>query len=126
MNIILKKAVCVGMLLIMVFSMPFAGRESVYAAEAPYLTMYTELIQLPMNGTQQISYDTNADKVTWTSDKTTVATVDATGKVHAEAAGEATITAKAGDKTATCTVTVTAKASSDSGTLNPMGEPENL
>jgi uncharacterized protein YjdB len=64
--------------------------------------------------------------VTWSSDKTSVATVDATGKVTAVAEGTATITAKAGDKTATCTVTVTAKASSDSGTLTPMGEPENL
>ena len=46
--------------------------------------------------------------MTWSSDKTSVATVDATGNVTAVAAGEATITAKAGDKTATCTVTVTA------------------
>ena len=47
--------------------------------------------------------------VAWTSSNTAVATVDATGKVTAVAAGEAVITAKAGDKTATCAVTVTAK-----------------
>ena len=46
--------------------------------------------------------------MTWTSDKPAVATVDATGKVTAVAGGEATITAKAGDKTATCKVTVKA------------------
>ena len=46
--------------------------------------------------------------VTWTSSNPAVATVDETGKVHAVAAGEATITATAGDKTATCKVTVTA------------------
>ena len=47
--------------------------------------------------------------VTWTSSNPAVATVDETGKVHAVAAGEATITATAGDKTATCKVTVTEK-----------------
>ena len=52
--------------------------------------------------------DATDKTVTWSSDKTSVATVDATGNVTAVAAGEATITAKAGDKTATCTVTVTA------------------
>ncbi len=44
--------------------------------------------------------------VTWTSDKPAVATVNANGTVHAVAAGEATITATAGDKSATCKVTV--------------------
>ena len=51
--------------------------------------------------------DNATDKtVTWTSDKASVATVDASGKVTAKAEGTATITAKANDKTATCTVTV--------------------
>ena len=47
--------------------------------------------------------------VTWTSDKPEVATVDAIGKVTAVAEGEATITAQAGDKTATCKVTTKKK-----------------
>lgn len=52
--------------------------------------------------------DNAIDKtVTWSSDNTAVATVDATGRVHAVAVGAAIITAKAGDKSATCTVTVT-------------------
>lgn len=46
------------------------------------------------------------DTVVWNSSKESVATVDNTGKVTAVAPGTATITAKAGDKTATCTVTV--------------------
>ena len=46
------------------------------------------------------------DTLVWTSSKESVATVDNTGKVTAVAPGTATITAKAGDKTATCTVTV--------------------
>ena len=56
-----------------------------------------------------VAPDNATDKtVTWSSDKTSVATVDATGKVTAVAEGTATITAKAGDKTATCKVTVKA------------------
>ena len=59
--------------------------------------------------TATVKPDDATDKtVTWTSDKPAVATVDANGKVHAVAAGEATITAQAGDKKATCAVTVTA------------------
>ena len=48
------------------------------------------------------------DTVVWTSSKESVATVDNTGKVTAVAPGEAIITAKAGAKTATCTVKVEA------------------
>ena len=59
--------------------------------------------------------DATDPTVTWTSDKPAVATVNANGTVHAVAAGEATITATAGDKTATCKVTVTAAAVSTPG-----------
>ena len=56
----------------------------------------------------------NADnrKVTWSSDKTEVATVDGDGRVTAVKAGEAvvTVTTEDGGKTATCKVTVRAKA----------------
>ena len=52
-------------------------------------------------------------KVTWSSNKESVATIDQNGKVQTIAAGKATITAKAGGKTATCTVTVTAKPGSE-------------
>ena len=56
----------------------------------------------------------NADnrKVTWSSDKTDVATVDGVGRVTAVKAGEAvvTVTTEDGGKTATCKVTVKAKA----------------
>ena len=55
----------------------------------------------------------NADnrKVTWSSDKTEVATVDGAGRVTAVKAGEAvvTVTTEDGGKTATCRVTVKAK-----------------
>ena len=56
----------------------------------------------------------NADnkKVTWSSDKTEIATVDGSGKVTAVKPGEAviTVTTEDGGKTATCKVTVKAKA----------------
>ena len=68
------------------------------------LTVGDAAVQL----TATVAPEDATDKtVTWTSDKPAVATVDATGTVTAVAAGEATITAQAGDKTATCKVTVT-------------------
>ena len=50
--------------------------------------------------------DRTAVKVTWKSSDNKVATVDANGKVTAKMAGQATITATAAGKSATCTVTV--------------------
>ena len=54
-------------------------------------------------------YNATNKNVTWSSSKETVATVDASGKVTAVAAGTATITVTTedGEKTATCSVTVT-------------------
>lgn len=54
----------------------------------------------PSNATDQ--------KITWTSDNPSVATVDANGKVTAVKVGNAEITATVGGKIATCKVTVTA------------------
>ena len=59
--------------------------------------------------TATVKPDDATDKtVTWTSSDTAVATVEG-GKITAVKDGEATITAKAGDKTATCKVTVEKK-----------------
>ena len=70
--------------------------------------------------------DATDKTVTWSSDKESVATVDATGKVTAVAEGTATITAQAGDKTATCVVTVTdAPIAIDLSTLTAAYEAQN-
>jgi len=54
--------------------------------------------------------DDATDKtITWNSDKTDVATVDNNGQIKALKEGNATITAKAGDKKATCQITVSKK-----------------
>ncbi len=56
-----------------------------------------------------VSPDDATDKtVSWSSDNTAVATVDENGRVKTVGVGEAVITAKAGDKSATCHVTVQA------------------
>ncbi len=50
--------------------------------------------------------DATDQKVTWESDNPEIATVDGSGKVNAIKEGVANITAKAGEKTATCVVTI--------------------
>ena len=58
--------------------------------------------------TATVSPDNATDKtVTWSSSASDVVSVDQSGKVTALKNGKATITAKAGEKSATCAVTVT-------------------
>ena len=58
--------------------------------------------------TATVAPDNASDKtVTWSSSDATIASVDQTGKVTAVKSGKATITAAAGEKSATCEVTVT-------------------
>ena len=58
--------------------------------------------------TATVKPDDATDKtVTWTTSDATVASVSNSGLVTAKKVGKATITAKAGDKSATCAITVT-------------------
>ena len=76
-----------------------------YTVEAESsLSLKTNLVITAADG-----FKADTVKVTWSSSKESVATIDQNGKVQAVAAGKATITAQAGSKTATCTVEVTAK-----------------
>lgn len=68
--------------------------------------------------TATVAPENAADKtVTWTSSDAAVATVDAEGNVTAIAAGVATITAKAGEATATCKVTVKSAQTVETGVI---------
>lgn len=86
------------------------------------ITLSPNTLSLKVGGTATLTAtvkpDTATNKtVTFTSDKTEVASVDTAGKVTAKAVGSATITAKSGDKTATCKVTVNADPKTDTTTL---------
>lgn len=86
------------------------GEEQTVAVES--VTLNKTELTLEVGGeetlTATVTPDDATDKtVTWSSDNTAIATVE-NGKVTAIAAGNATITAKAGDKTDTCSVTVNA------------------
>ena len=74
--------------------------------------------------TATVTPEGSTDTVVWSSSKTDVATVDATGKVTAVAPGEAIITAKAGTKMATCTVKVQAAPCTHT-TLIPVPEKDS-
>jgi uncharacterized protein YjdB len=67
-------------------------------------------LTLEKGGTQQLTAtvtpDDCTDKVEWSSSNESVATVDVNGLVTAVGGGSTTITAKAGEQTATCPVTV--------------------
>ena len=72
--------------------------------------------------------DTSDNTVTWSSSNQTVATVDSNGKVTAVNGGKATITAKAGGKSASCVVTVEVPVESISLNRNSitLGESESV
>ena len=75
--------------------------------------------------TATVTPDTATDKsITWTSSNGTVATVDQNGKVTAKSVGTATITAKAGEQSANCTITVKQKVAATG--VEILNAPETL
>lgn len=70
-------------------------------------------VTLNKGKTVQLSISGTKNKVSWSSSKTSVATVSKSGKVTAKSPGTATIKAKVGQNTYTCRITV--KAVSGSG-----------
>ena len=74
------------------------------------ITLNKSTAQIEEDGTLTLKATVDTDdpdvKVGWSSDATDIATVDNNGTITGIAIGEATITAKVGDKTATCKVTV--------------------
>ena len=104
---------------------PNGAAVTIAAAPKPAtgITLNKSVLTLTAGGsdtslTANVTPSDSTDTVAWSTNKPAVATVDATGKVTAVAQGEAIITAKAGTKTATCTVTVTCAHSS----LRPVAE----
>ena len=84
-------------------------KKKVVAVESVTLDQDSITLMIGENCTLKatVSPDNATDKtVSWTSSDASVASVDASGKVTAVKVGTATITAKAGDKSATCAVTV--------------------
>lgn len=104
----------------------FAGCGNSSSVSVTGVSLDKTAITMTVGGTQQLSATVTPEnatdkKVTWTSDKESVATVSADGKVTAVAEGKAKITVQTADGQykATCSVTVEAEEVAVSGiTLN--------
>ena len=86
------------------------GTVEVVVIPAESITLDKTSVEIFKNQTVTLSATVSpantTDTVTWSSNDSSVATVAAYGVVTGVSQGTATITAKAGDKTASCTVTV--------------------
>lgn len=94
----MKKIVSLVLAMVLALSLAACGKTTVTLDKSEHtFTAAGETVQLTAN--------TKADSLTWTSGNEAVATVDANGLVTAVAPGTAVITVTAGDVSATCTVT---------------------
>lgn len=106
---------------------PNSSAVTITAAPKPATGISLNKSELTLNAgdndtslTATVTPGDSTDTVVWSSNKPEVATVNpTTGEVNAVAPGEAIITAKAGTKTATCTVKVNC---THQGSLNPVPE----
>lgn len=94
----MKKIVSLVLAMVLALSLVACGKSGITLDKTEYtFTAAGETVQL--------TADTKADNIGWTSSDETVATVDANGLVTAVAPGTATITVTAGELSATCTIT---------------------
>ena len=94
----MKKIVSLVLALVLALSLAACGKTTLTLDKSEHtFTAAGETVQL--------TAETKADSLSWTSSDESVAAVDANGVVTAVAPGTATITVTAGELTATCTVT---------------------
>ncbi|MDO5425919.1 MAG: Ig-like domain-containing protein [Eubacteriales bacterium] len=92
----------------------FAAVPSAEVQAAPKLS--AKSVTLFPGQTKTLKVTGTSKKITWTSSKKSVATVNSKGKITAKKKGTATITAKFGSQKLTCKVTVKKASSSAAGT----------
>lgn len=97
-----KKAI--AMLLMIALAVGMIPISQVSAASK--LKLNAAKASLTVGQSKQLKVKSTKKKVTWSSNKKSVATVSKTGKVKAKKAGKATITAKVGKIRLKCTITV--------------------
>ena len=102
--------ICSLMAGVMIFSLAACNDDG---GETNSLKLNKDTLSVAVGGTEQLSVTSSTtENIEWTIDKTSVATVKGSGAgnklctVTGVAEGTATVTAKAGDQTATCAVTV--------------------
>lgn len=87
-----------------------AGEEravcTVTVKPGAYLELKTESLELNVGTSERIEVDTNVTALKYTSNDTSVATVDESGLVSGVAAGSTSVTISGGNLTVTCMVTV--------------------
>lgn len=97
---IMRKGVLLMLALLLI------GGESMTASAAGTPALNKKTATLTVGKTLQLKMKNTSKKVSWSSNKKSVATVTSTGKVKAVKAGKAKITAKVSGKKYYCTVTV--------------------
>lgn len=118
--------ICTALAGVMIFSLAACNDDG---GDKNALTLNKATVSVAVGGTEQISVTSSTtENIEWTIDKTSVATVKGSGTgnklctVTGVAAGTATVTAKAGDKTATCAVTVTGSSAAETVEIKLNGE----
>lgn len=83
-----------------------AGNYMAFGWLEDSISLSATSVSLSAGQSKTLSVSGTTETVQWSSDNTSVATVNSSGKVTAKKAGKATITAKVGSITLTCNVTV--------------------